>query len=272
MAVADAPSVAIVIPARFASTRFPGKPLTRFRGADGTARTLIEHSWRAASAFTGASTIVVATDDERIAREVESFGGSVVMTPADCRNGTERCAAALPAIPGDADIIVNLQGDAPLTPPDILSAVVARLGADPYLPVATPAIRCTPTVYRHLADDAAAGRVGGTTVVFNRHHDALYFSKRILPYVDPEQAREQTPDVYLHLGIYAYRRAALTAYVDAGPCQLEQQEGLEQLRFLDAGLRVGVALCEPPAWDVIEVNNPGDAPLVEAILRRRDAR
>lgn len=270
MATAAPPGVAIIIPARYKSTRFPGKPLARFESADGRSRSLIEHSWRAAQTVPGVDLVVVATEDDRIAREVEAFGGTVVMTSSDCANGTERCAAAVAELDRSIDVVINLQGDAPLTPASVVTSVLARLSSDPSLAVATPAIRCSPAVYRHLVEDAANGRVGGTTVVFNRALDALYFSKRILPYADPQLVAERAPPTYLHLGVYAYRRDALTAYLEVGASALEQQEGLEQLRFLHAGLRVGIALCDAPDWDVIEVNNPGDVAIVESILRGRN--
>ena len=192
------------------------------------------------------------------------------MTPADCANGTERCAAAV-SVRGDApDIIVNLQGDAPLTPEAIIGSLIDRLRSEEALGVATPAIRCSTEIYRHLVDDQHAGRVGGTTVVFNRAGDALYFSKRIIPYLDDESTPGMVP-VFLHLGAYAYRRDALERYASTPCSELEQLEGLEQLRFLHAGTRVGVVVCDLPGWDVIEVNNPTDVPIVEAMLQRRGA-
>lgn len=262
-----APSCCIVIPARFASTRFPGKPLARLMGSEGVERTLIEWSWRAARAVSGASAVIVATDDRRIAEEVERFGGEVVMTPPECANGTERCAAVLAQLSDAPDIIVNLQGDAPLTPPVMVEAVIARLAKDRSLAMATPAVPCTPETARHLLADRAAGRVGGTTVVFNREGRALYFSKNVIPYV-PEDMAERLP-VHLHLGVYAYRPDALAAYIAAPSSVLEQAEGLEQLRFLDAGLPVGVVVCDPPDGLTVELNNPDDAPLIEAELQRR---
>jgi 3-deoxy-manno-octulosonate cytidylyltransferase (CMP-KDO synthetase) len=261
------PAVGIIIPARYASTRFPGKPLARFEGADGRSRSLVEHSWRAACDVPGVSLVTVVTDDDRIASEVRSFGGTVLMTPTDCANGTERCAAALAQIDPSIEVIVNFQGDAPLTPSAVVTAVVDRLWEGPGLALATPAIECAPATYRHLADDAACGRVGGTTVVFNRSREALYFSKRILPYSAPEANGETFPPTFLHLGVYAYTREALAAYVETGVTPLERQEGLEQLRFLESGMRVGIALCDAPGNEIVEVNNPGDLAIVERIMR-----
>ena len=235
------------------------------RGPDGQERPLIEWTWRAARAVPQATTVVVATDDRRIAKVVENFGGRVVMTPTSCANGTERCAAALDELPDGTDLIINFQGDAPLTPPQVVEALVRRMESDPSLPMATPAVPCTPEMARHLMEDRAAGRVGGTTVVFNADHDALYFSKNVIPFV---------PDgfdypVHLHLGVYAYRADALRSYAATPVSQLEQVEGLEQLRFLDAGIRVSVVPYDKPAGLIIELNNPGDAPLIEDELRRR---
>ena len=259
----------IIIPARFASSRFPGKPLARLKGRGGVERTLVEWSWRAAARVPDVSRLIVATDDRSIAAEVERFGGTVVMTPPECANGTERCAAAAAALPDCPNIIVNFQGDAPLTPPDFVSAVIARMQAEPELAVATPAIACHGDTYRHLVEDRAAGRVGGTTMVFNRRGHALYFSKNVIPFV-PDGRAEESGAVHLHLGLYAYRRAALAAYAAVSESVLEQLEGLEQLRFLDQGIAIGAVLCEPPDGTMIELNNPGDAPLIEQELARRD--
>ncbi|WP_225205328.1 3-deoxy-manno-octulosonate cytidylyltransferase [Novosphingobium huizhouense] len=260
------PRVLVVVPARFASSRFPGKPLALLRGADGAQRPLVERSWRAACRVSEAARVVIATDCDEIATCARGFGAEVVMTPQHCRNGTERCAAALAALGEEVEIVVNLQGDAPLTPPALVSALIGRMRADPTLPVCTPALPCTPTMLRALVEDQAAGRVGGTTVVFDAAGDALYFSKRVIPFVPQNALAERPGAVHLHAGLYAYRPAALAAYAALPPSPLEELEGLEQLRFLDAGIRVGLAVCPMPAWDLVELNNPGDAPVIEAIM------
>ena len=260
----------IIIPARFASSRFPGKPLARLKGRGGVERSLIEWSWRAASSVPDIDAVAVATDDRRIADEVERFGGKVIMTPADCANGTERCAAAIETMPEVPPIIVNFQGDAPLTPAAIVTALVRRMRAEPDLPVATPAITCRPQTYRHLVEDRAAGRVGGTTVVFDRRQNALYFSKNVIPHVGPgADEADAARNVYLHLGVYAYRPEALKAYVSSPPSSLELAEGLEQLRFVDMGIAVGMVVCEPPEGLMIELNNPTDTAPIEDELQRR---
>lgn len=262
-------TAAIVIPARYRSSRFPGKPLAPLTGATGLARPLIERSHEGALRVGGAASVHVATDDARIAAAVERFGGQVVMTPESCRNGTERLAAALPALPPEADVIVNFQGDGLLTPPDLVERLIAHMHAHPDCPVATVGIRCSASAYRYLVRDQAEGRVGGTTVVVDAQGDALYFSKRVLPHIAPGDAREKDPPVLLHLGLYAYRRAALAAYSAWPETDLERIEGLEQLRFLVHRIPVHVLTAEPPEWDVIELNNPDDVAPIEAILAAR---
>lgn len=258
-----------LIPARFASQRFPGKPLALLKGARGDLRPLIQRSWDAACAAIPADRCWVATDDPRIADVVRDFGGQVILTPATCRNGTERCAAAIEVLaPDPQTIIVNVQGDAPLMPADVIRDLADLLANDPDTAMVTPAIRCSPALYRHLHQDAQQGRVGGTTVVFTRDARALYFSKHILPF-GPSGRAQPHADIHLHMGLYAYRPAGLRAYQAAAPSRLETLEGLEQLRFLDMGLNVRILVVPPPKWDVIELNNPDDVPMIEAVLRHR---
>lgn len=261
-------SVAIIIPARFASTRFPGKPLVPLRGPDGAAKPLIQWSYEAGTAVRGGAQVAVATDDQRIAETVASFGGVALMTPERCANGTERVAACVDQLP-DADLLVNLQGDALLTPPAFVEALIAHMQANPHLQVATAAVRCSVETFQHLAEDAAQGRVGGTTVVLNGKEEALYFSKRILPYLPEGRLPDADMPILLHLGLYAYRRAALLRYVEAGPTMLEAVEGLEQLRFLYAGVPVSVLVFDELGYPIIEVNNPSDVAIVEDLLIAR---
>jgi 3-deoxy-manno-octulosonate cytidylyltransferase (CMP-KDO synthetase) len=258
--------VAIVIPARYASTRYPAKPLALLRGRGGVAKPLIQRSWEAACAVPGVDHVVVATDDARIADAAAGFGARVVMTPESCANGTERCAAALAGLPDDVGVVINLQGDAPLTPAPMVSGLIERLRRGD-AQVATPALRCAPDLYRRLVADQREGRVGGTTVVVARSGDALYFSKRVIPYVPEDRADEPGLPVFLHVGVYGYTRAGLSAYAGLPVSPLELLEGLEQLRFLDAGLPVAVV--ESAAADLWELNNPSDVPVIEAMLAAR---
>lgn len=263
---------AIIIPARMGSTRFPGKPLAPLTGPGGRTQPALSYTWEAAQAAAqrlGPDTAcLVATDDEAIADVARQAGMNVVMTPLTCRNGTERCAAALGGLGGSFDMIVNLQGDAPLTPPGMVLDVVDTLVRRPGLAMATPAVPLGAELLDHFQSDFAAGRVGGTTVVLNQRHEALYFSKSLIPHVSPGQPAKA--NVLLHLGIYAYRPEALRDYAALAPGVLELQEGLEQLRFLEAGMAIGVSICEPPEWNMVELNNPSDVPLIEAELAKRE--
>lgn len=263
-------SFAIIIPARYASQRYPGKPLVPLVGATGLAKPLIQRSWECASKVEGATGVWVATDDDRIADAVASFGGNVVMTSPDCSNGTERCADAIAKLGNVADIVVNLQGDAPLSPTGVVHELIERLATDKEAVMATPAVRCSRSVLDHLLEDQAQGRVGGTTAVFNRFGRALYFSKRVIPHLTEADMRADVVPVFLHLGLYAYRPAALAAYNAAQASELEKLEGLEQLRFLDLGLPVSVVAMDSLEWDSIELNNPTDKPVIERILAERN--
>lgn len=260
------PSFAIIIPARFGSTRFPGKPLIPLRGANGAAKALVERSWEAACGAAEPSAVWIATDAPQIADAAHKFGAQVVLTPPDCRNGTERCWHAVAAARIDAEIIINLQGDAPLTPPLAVEALVNAMLESPGISVATPMIRCSTLMADCLAADDRAGRAGGTTVVFDSAMNALYFSKRVIPYA-PD--RMMQPPIYLHIGLYGYRRDALETYAALEPAPLEDMEGLEQLRFLHAGIPIRmIEICSPPGG-IWEVNNSGDVLRVEKALAER---
>lgn len=256
--------VAALIPARYASSRYPGKPLVELKGAGGRPKPLIQRTYEAAGRVQGLSSIHVVTDDERIAASAEGFGADVIMTSSQCRNGTERCAEALAQIEG-ADLVVNIQGDALLTPPGFIESLIQLMAHDS-AEVATPAMRLRSSQVRALLAEEAAGRVGGTTVVTDSSGHALYFSKRMIPHL-PESALDgDLSPVQLHVGVYAYRPAALTAYARARPAELEELEGLEQLRFLVAGIPVAVVEVEPPPFALRELNNPEDVAPIEAAL------
>jgi 3-deoxy-manno-octulosonate cytidylyltransferase (CMP-KDO synthetase) len=258
----------IVVPARFASTRYPGKPLALLKGASGVSKPLIQRSWEAAITVPGIARVIVATDDERIANAARGFGAEVAMTPESSRNGTERCAAALGAI-GEADIVVNLQGDAPLTPAPFVSALLEAMAADPSIEVATPALRVTPEIHRRLLADQRENRVGGTTAAIRTNGDALYFSKSVIPHVAPSAVGDPGLPVFLHIGVYAYTRAALQAYSALPPTPLETLEGLEQLRFIEHGKPVRVVEVAAPGYDIWELNNPEDVGPIEAAFVAR---
>lgn len=260
-------SVLIVVPARYASSRYPGKPLVVLRGPDGD-KTLVRRSWEAAMAVGGVARAVVATDDARIADHARGFGADVVMTSSDARNGTERCAEVAQQLPG-FEIIVNLQGDAPLTPPWFIEALVAGLRADPRADLATPVLRCEGAMLDSLLADRRAGRVGGTTAVFGADHAALYFSKEVIPFVPARYAADAPTPVFHHVGAYAYRPDTLAQYPAWAIGPLETLEGLEQLRFLENGRRVLCVEVEALGRQFWELNNPSDVSILETILAAR---
>lgn len=257
----------IIIPARYASTRYPGKPLVELKDATGTAKSLIRRSWEAAMAVPGIAAVHVATDDERIRAAAQAFGASVIMTSPECDNGTARCAEAVQNAALDADLIVNLQGDAPLTPAWFVSDLIAAMKARPDAQMATPVLRCDAETYRHFREDRAQGRVGGTTAVFGADNHALYFSKEVIPYIDPAKEAEAFGEVFHHVGLYAYRPAALARYTTWAPGRLERLEGLEQLRFLENGVPVLCVEVEGKGRVFWELNNPEDVPRIERVLK-----
>ncbi|QGY00088.1 3-deoxy-manno-octulosonate cytidylyltransferase [Roseovarius faecimaris] len=259
-------SVLIVIPARYASTRYPGKPLVSLTGATGKAKSLIQRSWEAAQMVKGVDRVVVATDDDRIRTASEAFGAEVVMTSSECANGTERCAEALEHLGGAFDIVVNLQGDAPLTPAWFVEDLVRDLMVDPSADIATPVLRCDGKALNGFLEDRSQGRVGGTTAVFDANRHGLYFSKEVIPYTGKRYADEDATPVFHHVGVYAYRPEALTTYKtwSAGP--LERLEGLEQLRFLEQGRTILCTEVEARGRQFWELNNPEDVPRIEAMM------
>lgn len=255
----------ILIPARYQSSRYPGKPLAQIRGANGDRKTLIQRSVEAARRVAGVSEVFVTTDDERIADSCSAFGVGVIMTSPECRNGTERCAEALRSL-HQPDLVVNFQGDALLTPPGFVESLIARMDEDRDALVATPAMRLRSSEARALQAEEAAGRVGGTSVVVNDQGHALYFSKRLIPHLPKGSLEGAMSPVRLHVGVYAYRPEALERYVSTPLSELESLESLEQLRFLAAGIPVAVVEVATPPFALRELNNPEDLEAIERSL------
>ncbi len=246
----------VIIPARYGSSRLPGKPLVPITSRGGVSRPLIEWSWRAAVAAVGEDAVIVATDDDRIAALVSGFGGRSVMTSPDLRNGTERCAAAVRQLGLTPDVVVDFQGDNPLVPAAHVAALIGAFER-PDVAVATPYITCDAALAGLILGEHAAGRVGGTCVVIRQDGKAAYFSKWPIPH----GANPAIP-LKLHIGLYAYSRSALEAYAAMPASPLELAEGLEQLRFLDAGWPIEMIAVEAPPQGIWEVNNPQDVALV----------
>jgi 3-deoxy-manno-octulosonate cytidylyltransferase (CMP-KDO synthetase) len=255
----------ILVPARYASSRYPGKPLVELKGAGGASKPLIQRSVEAARRVSGASGVFVVTDDERIAEACAPARVGVIMTSPDCRNGTERCAEALRQL-HNPELVINFQGDALLTPPAFVEALITRMTEDADALVATPAMQLRSVEVRVLQAEEAAGRVGGTSVVTDDKGRALYFSKRLIPHLPVGALDGEMSPVRLHVGVYAYRPAALELYARTPPSELELLEGLEQLRFLAAGVPVAVVDVASPPFALRELNNPEDVAPIELAL------
>jgi len=239
-------SFSVIIPARYASSRFPGKPLADLQGKPMVVRVCER------AAQSGASGVHVATDDERIAAAVRAHGYSALMTRADHASGTDRLAEAARQLGlGEAEIVVNVQGDEPLVPPQLIVQVAKILQERGEASVATACHR--------IHDEASLASPNVVKVVMDAQGYALYFSRARIPY-----PREAGALCYRHAGLYAYRAGFLGKYARLEPCQIETAEALEQLRVLWHGYRIAVAISEadiPPG-----VDTPQDLETVRRLL------
>ena len=241
--------VVALIPARYGSTRFPGKPLALLRG-----KPMIQHVYEQTCQVRGLTQVVVATDDRRIAEAVRSIGGHVAMTRADHPTGTDRLAEVAQGL--TADIIVNVQGDLPFFPPSLVEDAVAALQAAPEAAMATSK---TP-IYEH--EEWRNPNV--VKVVTDQRGFALYFSRSPIPFYRSQRADAQQMILgYRHIGLYVYRRDFLLTFTQLAPTPLEEAEKLEQLRALESGYRIQVTQTQRPT---VEVDTPQDLRRAEEIL------
>jgi len=239
--IASGRGVAVVIPARYGSSRLPGKPLAPIDG-----RPMIWYVWENAVKSRCASRVVVATDDERIAEAVRGFGGEAFMTSPGCASGTDRVAETAQRLP--EEILINLQGDEPLMHPSVIDAVAEPLLSDPEVRISTAAMT------REDPDEFLRPSV--VKVVVDDRGDALYFSRAPIPhYRDSGSGRYRK-----HLGIYGYRKNFLLGISALPPSSLEEAERLEQLRVLQSGFRIRVV---DVAFDSVGVDTPEDLLAVE---------
>jgi 3-deoxy-manno-octulosonate cytidylyltransferase (CMP-KDO synthetase) len=233
-----------VIPARFAASRFPGKPLASIAG-----RSLVERVWEGARGAKGLSRVIVATDEPRIVEHCRSFGAEAVLTAAHHPTGTDRIAEV--AVGLTEEVVVNIQGDEPLIEGHVIDAALAALAEDSEAPMATVA---------HAADAEDLEDPNRVKVVLDRRGRALYFSRSRIPY-----PREAGARYWQHVGLYAYRRPFLLEFVRLPRGELERVEALEQLRALESGAPIRVAIVD--GWHSVPVDVPADVQRVEAILR-----
>ena len=241
-----------IIPSRYGSSRFPGKPLALICG-----KPLVTWVVEAVRKAKSLDDVIVATDDARIAATVENYGGRAVMTPSELPSGTDRIACAAGDF-ADDDILVNIQGDEPLIAPELIDALVARMREGDKWQMATAV---TPIRRREDLDAKTVVKV-----VLDRDDGALYFSRLPIP-CDRDHAPDLSSGLYVrHLGIYAYRGSFLKKYVSEKPCRLEMTEKLEQLRALWMGARIAVIRTEEEG---VGVDTPEDAVRIEALMKAR---
>ncbi|MBF0530668.1 MAG: 3-deoxy-manno-octulosonate cytidylyltransferase [Deltaproteobacteria bacterium] len=239
----------VLLPARYGSSRFSGKPLCRIAG-----KFMIQHVYERARSVSGVDRVVVATDDQRIFDRVIEFGGEVVMTRKEHPSGTDRLAEAIDLLGvADQDLVVNVQGDQPAFDPRQIAQVIEPLLRDSSLHMSTPIIKTT--------DPSEIQDPNHVKVVFDRNMMALYFSRAPIPWPREGGAGEY----YKHIGIYAYRASFLRLFVKLSPGILENLEKLEQLRALEYGYGIKVVMTD---LDSPEVDRPEDVARVEAFLKR----
>jgi 3-deoxy-manno-octulosonate cytidylyltransferase (CMP-KDO synthetase) len=239
-----------IIPARWRATRFPGKPLARIAGLP-----MIRRVYEGACGASRLRGVYVATDDQRIADACAEFGAAAVMTSADHPTGTDRLAEVARGLRDD--IIVNIQGDEPLIEGFVIDAAVAALEEAPEAPMSTVV---------HAAEPDCVDDPNRVKVVLDREGYALYFSRSRIPAL---RDRGFPPRYWQHVGLYAYRREFLMRYVDLTPSEAERAEALEQLRALEHGHRIRVAVIE--GWRSLPVDTPEDVERIEAYLESRQA-
>ncbi len=243
-----APVIAAIIPARYASTRFPGKPLVKIAGV-----TMIERVYRQAKKCKLVTRVIVATDDDRIAEVVRGFGGEVAMTRDDHATGTDRLAEVAGRLT-DIDIIVNIQGDEPLIDPDSVDSVVT--------PLLESSVEMA-TASRLLTNPAEIESPQVVKVVVGQDKNALYFSRFPLPFY--RDATDISDQVHFgHIGLYVYTRECLLKISKLAPTPLEKAECLEQLRALENGIKISVVQFKTQA---LAVDVPEDVEKIESALK-----
>jgi 3-deoxy-manno-octulosonate cytidylyltransferase (CMP-KDO synthetase) len=242
------PNVLAVIPARHASSRFPGKPLIPLAG-----KPMIQHVVERVQRAQLVSGVVVATDDGRIKSAVEGFGGEAILTRSDHRTGTDRVAEVAAHLP--ADIYVNVQGDEPLIDPGTIDSLVAAMIEDESIQIAGPCVAIA------LQNDIMDPHI--TKVVRDFDGNALYFSHAPIPWVR-DTGESVSAQHWKHIGLYTFRRSALLDFPTLPPGDLERLEQLEQLRWLENGYRIRIIETE---YDAVSVDVPADVERVEKLLR-----
>ncbi|MBO9700304.1 MAG: 3-deoxy-manno-octulosonate cytidylyltransferase [Sporocytophaga sp.] len=239
-----------IIPARYASTRFPAKPLVEIGG-----KSMIRRVYEQAGKAKLLSQIVVATDNNEIFSHVKSFGGNVVMTREDHPSGTDRCFEALEKTAGKFDFVINIQGDEPFIHPEQIDLLASALNKETELA----------TLVKKIEDQETLFNPNTPKVIFNKYKEAIYFSRQTIPYIrgaEPEQWLSKA-EFYKHIGIYAYRSDILKAITSLETGSLEKSESLEQLRWLEYGFKIKV---EITTYESVGIDVPSDLEKIKDLI------
>mgnify|MGYP006079463703 CR=1 FL=1 len=231
--------IIVVIPARYGSSRFPGKPLATLAGKSMLKR--VHDIALKAIEGNNYAQVIVSTEDKRIKEHAEAFGANVIMTSDDCETGSDRALNACTQLNDIPDIVINFQGDAPLTPPSFLQAIIQTLMNNTDIDVATPIIQMDWQSLDTLRARKLINPFSGTTAITDKHNNALWFSKNIIPAMRNEAKLRQThkmSPVYKHVGLYGYQFKALQKFVRLPIGHYEALEGLEQLRMIESGMTI----------------------------------
>ncbi len=262
----------IVIPARYGSTRLPGKPLIKIAGQTMLSR--VVHLAKIAIQNKTNIQLVVATDDARIINHCDEIGVHAVMTSTTCETGTDRALDAMHALKVQPDFVINLQGDVPLMPPAFITALLDEIKLASHVSMLTPVTQLTWDDLDTLRINKKTTPFSGTCAILNKQNNAIWFSKNIIPAIRKEAHDRNTSTfspVFRHIGLYAYSRELLEQYVTWTPGHYEQLEGLEQLRVLEQGhqIRCVKVTSEHPLPS--GVDSPEDIKRVEALIATRGA-
>ena len=261
----------IVIPARYHSQRFPGKPLTALAGKS-MLNWVYDSAQQAAAALNSNQVtkvqVIIATEDQRIIEHAQSFGANAVLTSDTCLNGTDRALAAAQQLHPKPDYVVNFQGDSPLTPASLLVNLISQLHANTHWQVATPVMPLTWQALDQLRLNKKTTPFSGTTAIIQADGKALWFSKNIIPAIRNEEKLRQQPlsPVFAHVGLYAYRYETLYRFVNLPEGQYEKLEGLEQLRLLENAIPIHTIQVDPNSPPMLGVDTPEDAQRVNDYL------
>lgn len=263
--------ILIVIPARYGSTRLPGKPLIKIAGHSLLSR--VVHLAKQAIKGRPHISLLVATDDERIAAHAQSLQVDALMTPSDCKTGTDRAFFAANAQTTRPHFVINLQGDAPFTPAHFVGAIIDAMIHKPTLSVITPVTQLSWPALDTLRENKKTTPYSGTTAIIDKNGQARWFSKQIIPAIRKETELRQQQDlspIYRHIGLYGYATSILEQYISWPESNYEQLEGLEQLRLLDNGVPIDCLMVDYQSLPAMTgIDSPQDVIRAHTLIKEQ---